>query len=214
MNNLQTMGTQHLFLFACWCNAPSKTQQNRKKKVDTASVPTGLFLSNEISGMCIFHACSLFGVSLSLFFFHMSWKCHLLNWKCQTARGRYPRVVCVLLPDCESKTEIYEVMRLANRGAGQTSRRRWLQKQFVADGHGSDGAGLAVCTAVSGLDCGSAGGASSVTTPGHSSMPLLKTNLHKQKSEPWFLQTFALVGGLSSVPRPRVNTASVSAGYK
>lgn len=34
------------------------------------------------------------------------------------------------------------------------------------------------------------------------------------KNEPWFLQTFALVGGLSSVPRPRVNTASVSAGYK
>lgn len=49
---------------------------------------------------------------------------------------------------------------------------------------------------------------------GHSSMPALKTNLHKQKNTPWFLQTFALVGGLSSAPRPRVNTPSVSAGYK
>lgn len=46
------------------------------------------------------------------------------------------------MPDCEWKTEIYEVMTLANRGAGQTSRRRRLQKQFVADGHASDRARL------------------------------------------------------------------------
>lgn len=118
------------------------------------------------------------------------------------------------MPDCESKTEIYEVMRLANRGASQTSRRRRLQKQSVAGRHASDRAGLAVCTAVSGLELGSAGGTSSVTTAGHSNMPLLKTNLHKQKNAARFLHTFALVGGLSSAPRPRVNTASVSAGYK
>lgn len=46
------------------------------------------------------------------------------------------------MPDCEWKTEIYEVMTLANRGAGQTSRRRRLQKQFVADGRASDRARL------------------------------------------------------------------------
>lgn len=167
--------------------------------------------------MCVFHACSLFRVSLPLFFFfHASCKCHLSHCKCQTARGRYPCVLCAPMPDCEWKTEIYEVMTLANRGAGQTSRRRRLQKQFVADGHATDriGPGLAVYTAVSGLDRGSAGRAPSVTTPGHGSVPLpKKKQTCKKKICLGFLQTLALVGGLSSAPRPRVNTAPVSAGY-
>lgn len=132
--------------------------------------------------MYIFHAYSLFRVNLYLFFFStqaVNVTCPIVSVR-QPEDGRYPRILCVLMPDCESKTEIYEVMRLANRGAGQTSRRRRLQKQFVANGHAWDRAGLAVCTAVSGLDCGSAGRASSVTTLGHSGVPLLKTNLHKQ----------------------------------
>lgn len=152
-----------------------------KTKTKQEIAMPSVFFFLRYSGLTIFRACSLLKVSLSLFFFPMSCKCHLSHRKCQTARGRYPCILPVLMPDCESKTEIYEVMRLANRGAGQTSRCRWLQKQFVADGHASDRAGLAVCTAVSGLDGGSAGWASSVTALGHSGMPLLKTNLHKQQ---------------------------------
>lgn len=53
----------------------------------------------------------------------------------------------------------------------------------MADGHATDriGPGLAVYTAVSGLDRGSAGRAPSVTTPGHGSVPLPKKNKPAKK---------------------------------
>lgn len=210
MHNIQTVGTQ--YLFACWFIETYKTKQN-ETVYSYAICLLMMFQGCAYSMRALCFEWAFLCVFFFLFFFHASCKCHLSHCKCQTARGRYPCVLCAAMPDCEWKTEIYEVMTLANRGAGQTSRRRRLQKQFVADGHASHRARLGClhsCVWSGPRQCGSS---SFRDHTGSRQRAFTEKKQTCKKTCLGFLQTLALVGGLSSAPRPRVNTAPVSAGY-
>lgn len=123
--------------------------------------------------MCIFHACSLFRV-------------RAVNVTCPIVSVRQPEDVIPALcaRRCLTVNGRQRFMKLwrwqiealvKHPDAGGCRNNSWLTAMPRI------GPGLAVYTAVSGLDRGSAGRAPSVTTPGHGSVPLAKkTNLQRK----------------------------------
>lgn len=175
MHNIQTVGTQ--YLFACWFTATYKTKQNET----VYSYAICLFF------IMIFQVCAY---SMRALCFEWAFLCvfffmQAVNVTCPIVSVRQPEDVipafcagrCLTVNGRQRFMKLWrwQIEALVKHpDAGGCRNSSWLTAMPRI------GPGLAVYTAVSGLDRGSAGRAPSVTTPGHGSVPLpKKTNLQK-----------------------------------
>lgn len=183
-HNIQTVRTQHLF--ACWFIATYK-----KKMKQYIAMPS-VYYFIMIFQVCAYsmRALCFEWAFLFVFFFFM----RAVNVTCPIVSVRQPEDVipafcarrCLTVNGRQRFMKLWrwQIEALVKHpDAGGCRNSSWLTAMPRI------GPGLAVYTAVSGLDRGRAGRAPAVTTPGHGSVPLpKKTNLQKRKSASAFFR--------------------------